>query len=257
MVVRADGEGRVECVTHAAVDLNWRAIAGTEETIDVDVLCLGYGFVPSFELLRLIGCDFDYDEDLGGHVVRRDEWHRTSVDGVYAAGDGAGVEGSFVAIDEGRIAGIAAAMDAGRISERQAGAAVAAANRRIERRRALRAATARLYRVGSGIYELSTCDTVICRCEAVDQRDLMAAIDSTADINVVKAYTRAGMGQCQGRTCQLQIAALIARRHGRAVGDVALATPRMPVRPVPLAALADDEIAGPTLFLADAPAGEA
>ncbi len=30
---------------------------GTEERIAADTLCLGYGFVPSVELLRLAGCD--------------------------------------------------------------------------------------------------------------------------------------------------------------------------------------------------------
>ena len=110
IVVRAEGDGRVERVVHAAVDGNWRVIPGTEERIDADVLCLGYGFVPSPELLRLVGCEFDDDESLGGPVVRRDEWFRTSVDGIYAAGDGTGVEGSYVAIDEGRTAGVAAAL---------------------------------------------------------------------------------------------------------------------------------------------------
>ncbi|MDN3359396.1 NAD(P)/FAD-dependent oxidoreductase [Actinomadura sp. DC4] len=249
IVVRAEGDGRVERVVHAAVDADWRVIAGTEETVEVDVLCVGYGFVASLELMRLAGCDFDYQEDLGGHVVRRDEWHRTSVDGVYAAGDGAGVEGSFVAIDEGHIAGLAAAMDAGAMSEKDAAAASAAARRRLARRRALNAATKRLYRVGPGIFELPADDTVICRCEAVRRRDLAPAIASTDDINLVKAYTRAGMGPCQGRICQRQVSALIARHHGRPVEDVALATPRMPVRPVPIGALADPSIESPTLFL--------
>lgn len=251
IVVRAEGEGRVERVVHAAVDADWRVIAGTEESVEADVLCVGYGFVASLELMRLVGCDFDYQEDLGGHVVRRDEWLRTSVDGVYAAGDGAGVEGSFVAIDEGRLAGVAAAMDAGVMSEKDAAAAAAPARRRLARRRALSAATTRLYRVGPGIFELPADDTVICRCEVVRRRDLAPAIASTDDINLVKAFTRAGMGPCQGRICQRQVSALIARHHGRPVEDIALATPRMPVRPVPISALADHSIQSPTLFLAD------
>jgi NADPH-dependent 2,4-dienoyl-CoA reductase/sulfur reductase-like enzyme len=243
IVVRAEGEGRVERVVHAAVDADWRVIAGTEESVEADVLCVGYGFVASLELMRLVGCDFDYQEDLGGHVVRRDGWLRTSVDGVYAAGDGAGVEGSFVAIDEGRLAGV--------MSEKDAAAAAAPARRRLARRRALSAATTRLYRVGPGIFELPADDTVICRCEVVRRRDLAPAIASTDDINLVKAFTRAGMGPCQGRICQRQVSALIARHHGRPVEDIALATPRMPVRPVPISARADHSIQSPTLFLAD------
>jgi hypothetical protein len=50
------------------------------------------------------------------------------------------------------------------------------------------------------------------------------------------------MGLCQGRNCQRQVAALIAARHGGHIADVPMATPRMPVRPVPLAAVADEAI---------------
>jgi NADPH-dependent 2,4-dienoyl-CoA reductase/sulfur reductase-like enzyme len=250
VIVRAEGDGRVEHVVHAAVDADWRIVPGTERGVDVDVLCLGYGFVPSIELPRLLGCGFDYAEDLGGHVVRRDDWLRTDVAGVYAAGDGAGVEGSYVALDEGTIAGTAAALDAGAVDRARADTVTAAARARLARRRALTAATRRLYRIGPGISELATPDTVICRCEVVRRSAIDAAVDSTDDINVVKAYTRAGMGPCQGKNCQRQIAAMIARRHGRDLADVPLATPRMPLRPVPIAAMADNTIESPGLFLA-------
>jgi hypothetical protein len=100
------------------------------------------------------------------------------------------------------------------------------------------------------VHELATPDTVICRCESVRQEELTLAMESTSDINVVKAYTRAGMGPCQGRNCQRQVCAMIARRHDIPLADVPFATPRMPVRPVPIGALADHTISSPTLFLA-------
>jgi hypothetical protein len=108
-----------------------------------------------------------------------------------------------------------------------------------------------LYRVGAGIYELATADTTICRCETVRADVLATAIAATDDINVVKSYTRAAMGPCQGRNCQRHIAAMIARQHGRPPADVALPTARMPLRPVPISALADHAIKDPGLFLAD------
>src|SRR5690242_1692545 len=106
MVVRAEGRQRVEAVVHAEVDADWRVRRGTEERIEVDTLCIGYGFVPSVELLRVAGCTFRYDEDLGGPIVVVDEWQRTSVAGVLAAGDGTGIGGSYVAEDEGRLAAL-------------------------------------------------------------------------------------------------------------------------------------------------------
>jgi NAD(P)H-nitrite reductase large subunit len=172
---------------------------------------------------------------------------------VYAAGDGTGVEGSYVAMDEGTLAGIAAAIDMGALDDASARMRAAPARKRLRRRRALAAATARLYRVGPGLYELADPDTIICRCEVVRQSQVEAAVVATDDLNVVKAYTRAGMGPCQGKNCQRHIAAVIARRHGRRLDSVPLATPRMPVRPVAISAIADAAVADPGLFGADAP----
>ncbi|EHN10247.1 Putative oxidoreductase in 4-hydroxyproline catabolic gene cluster [Patulibacter medicamentivorans] len=261
IVVRAEGDGRVEQVTHAAVDADWRPIAGSEEREPADVLCLGYGFVPSIELLRLAGCDFDFDEQLGGYVVRRDDWLRTSRPHVLAAGDGTGVEGSVVAVAEGRIAGLGAALDLGAIDAATAEREAAPARRLRGRRQALTRALRRMHDVGPGVFELTTPETTVCRCESVTAARLAETIDGTRDINVVKALTRAGMGPCQGRSCQRQVAAMIARRHRQPLGAVELATPRMPVRPVPIGALADDAVTGRTLFMrqdgdADVPAGE-
>jgi NADPH-dependent 2,4-dienoyl-CoA reductase/sulfur reductase-like enzyme len=242
IVVRAEGRERVEAVVHAAVDSEWRVRPGTEERVEVDALCIGYGFFPSVELFRVAGCDLGYEEDLGGPVVVVDEWQRTSVPGVLAAGDGTGVRGSYVAEDQGRLAVLGLAGDAD---------AARAVRRRLEQRLRFQRALNRMYRVGPGIYELTTADTVICRCEEIRREELGRAIDATPDINVVKAFTRATMGLCQGRNCQRQIAALASARHGVPIADLPLSTPRSPARPTALAAIADDTIEDHGLFVGD------
>ena len=242
IVVRAEGHDRVEAVVHAAVDDDWRVRPGTEERVEVDALCIGYGFFPSVELFRVAGCELGYDEDLGGPVVAVDAWQRTTVPGVLAAGDGTGVRGSYVAEDQGRLAVLGLAADE---------AAAAPVRRRLEQRLRFQRALNRMYRVGPGIYELTTADTVICRCEEIRREELDRAIDATPDINVVKAFTRATMGLCQGRNCQRQIAALASARHGVPIADLPLSTPRSPARPTALAAIADDSIEDHGLFVVD------
>jgi NADPH-dependent 2,4-dienoyl-CoA reductase/sulfur reductase-like enzyme len=249
IVVRAEGGDRVERVVHAAVDRDWQVIPGSELTVEADVLCIGYGFVPSLELLRLVGCSTVFDDDLGGRVVQKDDWGRTSTEGVYAAGDGTGVEGSYVAIDEGVLAALGAAQDAGFLDRASAEHHSANPRRRLRRRRSLARATGRMFRVGTGIYDLADDQTTVCRCENVTQASLVEASASTDDLNVVKGLTRAGMGPCQGRNCQRHIAALLARTHGVPIGEIELATPRMPVRPVPIAAMADATVSDPGLFV--------
>lgn len=254
IVVRAEGERHVERVIHSAVDAQWRPIAGTEETVEADLLCLGYGFAPSLEVLRLAGASLDDDESLGGPVVRRDRWCRTTARRVYAAGDGTGVEGSKVAIDEGIMAGLAVAMDEGALPAQQAVAAAAPVAARIRHRRALAKATARMYRLGQGIYGLADESTIVCRCEEVTSGQLADVIATTDDINVVKAFTRAGMGLCQGRNCSRHISAMISNQHDRPIATVVPATQRMPLRPVPIGAIADHRVTDPGLFTA--PAGQ-
>jgi D-hydroxyproline dehydrogenase subunit alpha len=238
IVVRVEGDGRVESVTHAAIDADWRIVTGTEETVDADTVCLGYGFTPSFELLRMAGCALGDDESRGGPVAILDEWMRTTVPGVSAAGDGTGVDGSRVAVEGGRLAAIGAALDLGALHLAAARAAAAPARARLRRARRFAGALAPMHRVGPGIFELATSDTIVCRCEQVSARRLHEAIDHTADVNVVKSLTRAGMGLCQGRNCQRQVAAMLSARHGVPIAEVALATPRLPARPVALAAIA-------------------
>ena len=105
--------------------------------------------------------------------------------------------------------------------------------------------------VGPGIYELAAPDTIVCRCEELTAGDLDRAIATSTDLNAIKALTRVAMGMCQGRNCQRQVSAIIARRHGAAIGELSVATPRMPVRPVAIAAVADASIEDGGYFTRD------
>jgi NADPH-dependent 2,4-dienoyl-CoA reductase/sulfur reductase-like enzyme len=270
VVVRAEGEERLESVVHAAVDADWRVLPGSEEHVEADTLCVGYGFVPSTELLRLAGCRFGYDEELGGLVVEVDGWQRTSVDGVLAAGDGTGVRGAPVALGQGRLAALGAAADLGAITQGRAEELARPIWRRLAAKERFRRALLSLYSVGAGIYELATPETVVCRCEEVTLGHIEQVLDATLDVDVVKSYTRAGMGLCQGRSCQRQISMLLARRSRSSTYEVPLGsvtassahvlseeqlvtlagtTPRPPVRPVPIGVLADDSVPDQGLFV--------
>jgi NADPH-dependent 2,4-dienoyl-CoA reductase/sulfur reductase-like enzyme len=251
IVVRAEGAGRVEQVVHAGADARWHVIPGTEETVSADTLCVGYGFQPSTELLRLAGCAFGDDEDLGGAVVVRDEWLRTSVQNLSAAGDGTGVTGSYAAVAEGRLAALGAALDLGVLSRDEAASRAEPLRRALGRSEAFRAALRRLHAVGDGIYELADDETVVCRCEELTAAELDRAIASSTDVNAVKAVSRVTMGMCQGRNCGRHVAAAIGRRHERPLRALPVSTPRMPVRPVAIAAVADASIEDGGYFTGD------
>ena len=60
-------------------------------------------------------------------------------------------------------------------------------------------------------------ETIVCRCEEITARDIraMAAVGRPGP-NQIKAFTRAGMGPCQGRQCGYTVTRILAAaRTGR------------------------------------------
>jgi bacterioferritin-associated ferredoxin len=67
--------------------------------------------------------------------------------------------------------------------------------------------------------------------------------------NQLKAFTRCGMGPCQGRICGPTAATVIADVHRKSVGEVGTFRPRAPFKPITVGALADlaEPLAAPNL----------
>jgi bacterioferritin-associated ferredoxin len=81
--------------------------------------------------------------------------------------------------------------------------------------------------------------TIVCRCEEVPASTIVdLARDGCAGPNQMKAYTRCGMGPCQGRLCGLTVTEIIAREQQRTPADVGYYRLRTPAKPVTLGELA-------------------
>ncbi|MFN4089864.1 MAG: (2Fe-2S)-binding protein, partial [Alphaproteobacteria bacterium] len=81
--------------------------------------------------------------------------------------------------------------------------------------------------------------TIVCRCEEVTAGDIRAAVALGAPgPNQLKAFTRCGMGPCQGRICGLTVAETIAAARGLPVEDIGYYRIRPPIKPVTLGELA-------------------
>jgi hypothetical protein len=143
-------------------------------------------------------------------------------------------------------------MDVGRVTRDEAERLAAPVRRRLRRLRRRRQILDEVYRAGPGLYELAEPDTIVCRCEAVSARQVIACLDEGAgDVNSVKAATRSGMGLCQARWCARQLLALVARHLGKPMGELPGFTPRPPVRPVPLGAIAEERPERPRVPVID------
>ncbi|HSB72320.1 MAG TPA: FAD/NAD(P)-binding oxidoreductase [Candidatus Methylomirabilis sp.] len=239
LLLEARGEDRVEEAVIAEVDPQWRPLPGSERTLSVDAVCVGYGFVPSVELTRLAGCLHRYEPLLGGWIPVCGENLETSVPNVYAAGDCAGVAGSFVAVEEGRIAGIAAAQGLGHLTADEAARRMEPSRKRLAGLRRLRQALDEISMPRPGLYELAKDDTIVCRCEEITLGEVKSAwLEDVTDLNEIKRMTRIGMGNCQGRMCGPALQEIMARAKGLSPAEITWLNPRPPIRPVPLAAVA-------------------
>ncbi|WP_372921449.1 FAD-dependent oxidoreductase [Roseovarius sp.] len=233
-VIRAGGAEVLRSLTIRNLD------TGATHEMDADTLYIGNGLTPADELHRLLGAVQTADRLRGGYRTSRDERCRSSVPGLYVAGDGAGVYGALPSAMQGRIAGLAAARDHGTLSETQFAARVQEPRRKLRRYEKFGDASCRLMQFPEDVSLSVTADTVICRCEDVTRADLDTAIDDGAkDLNQLKHFTRLGMGPCQGRMCSLTAAVLLRARGVGSETDMRL-TPRAPVRPVEMNQLTGD-----------------
>ena len=193
-----------------------------------------------------------YRPQLGGYAPLRDALMQTSLPGVYAAGDGAGIGGAELAGIEGEIAAIAAAQRLGHLTDEAARTRIARLQPRLAREQRFARLLGQLFTPGSGIYRLAGDDTIICRCEEVTLGEMRAAVaDGVRSVNELKGLTRTGMGNCQGRICGDLAARLIAREAGWGEDDpkcperAGQFTARPPIHPLPLSVLAGAAIPEP------------
>ena len=118
-IVKAEGEDHVTGVTIAEVDDRFRFIPGTEKHFDVDTICLAVGLSPMSQLLKMAGAKMEDNPKRGGQVPVCDEYGRTSLSGVFVAGDVSGIEEASSAMIEGRMAGVVAAEYLGYIDDKE------------------------------------------------------------------------------------------------------------------------------------------
>jgi NAD(P)H-nitrite reductase large subunit len=232
--VAALGKDEVEAAIITRYDDNWRPIPGSEKEVACDTVCIGFGFLPFTSLGRLMGIRHEWDAALGVEVPERDETLQTSLPGVYAVGDGAGLGGVRLSMLEGRVVGISAAAQLG-YGKAAAKAALGQLVKPLQRERLFQRMYIDLFTPGPGFYELAREDTPLCRCEGTTLRELRRAVEMGADsLAEIKAITRTGMGECQGRMCTPQVNILAAKLTGRTPGEVGTNPARPPVFPLPI-----------------------
>lgn len=208
--------------TDALRSVNFTTERG-EQTEPADTLLLHDGVIPSLQVSRAIGLEHEWNEALQCWQPVVDEWGRSSLPHVLVAGDAAGIGGADAAYLSGRIAALGLI---GRTEEARGLMARRAA------RLAVRPLLDMIYRPLSPRPDDAT---TICRCEDVSAAQIRAAGKAGCQgMNQLKAYTRCGMGPCQGRTCGSIAARVLAEARGVDPGEIEPLRTRFPVKPLPV-----------------------
>jgi len=229
--IRAEGNGKLQ-------RLRYRTEQGREGTAEAEVLLVHEGVVPNIHVPMALGCGVVWSAAQHCYVPELDAWGETTQANVFVAGDGAGIGGAEAAEPRGSLAALRVAARLGKLGDAQAENAAGQERATLAHALALRPFLDALYAPRPQVFAPAD-ETVICRCEEVTAGELRArAVQGRPGPNQLKAFTRAGMGPCQGRQCGYTMAHIVSAAQGRPVGEVGFYRIRPPLKPVTLGELA-------------------
>ncbi|AOJ03815.1 MULTISPECIES: FAD/NAD(P)-dependent oxidoreductase [Burkholderia] len=219
--------------------VSYRDAQGEVRRIGCDAIALGYHLRPETQLADLAGCAFRFDEQTRQWLPQRDEMGRGSVERIYLAGDGARILGADGAEAAGELAALAALNDLGRAVDARR---IAALQRVLQKMDRFRAGLARAFPWPARQAAQLSDDTIVCRCEGISAGELRRVIrdEGACEANRAKAFSRVGMGRCQGRYCGHAAAEVIADAAKLPLEAVGRLRGQAPVKPL---AIATHEIA--------------
>ncbi len=200
-VVEVHGKDSLDEVVVAPFNSSKKPILEKSKTIPVNTLGVGFGFTSRSRLARLLGTQMVRSEE-SGSFPKVDKWYRTSLPGVYVAGDVAGTYGAKAAAAEGKVAALAALIDSGIVSQSQAAKKARPIWKEIKKNKDFRKAFREFSSVKKNFLQLPREDTIVCACENVTRKQIDDAIArGVQDIKTLKMVSRISMGDCQGKRC--------------------------------------------------------
>lgn len=203
--------------------------------LTTEVLAVGHGLTPSTDISRLLKINHTYNDLKGGWIPRLDKYFRSSMQGLYITGDGAGISGAIPAEDKGELAAYALLKDQNIIIEKEFTNKTSRIIKRLNRYEIFAKGIAKLNFTPKDLINNISENTILCRCEDITKRDIINAVNNGAkNLNQIKSWTRFGMGPCQGRTCQYSVAKVASEELKCNVKDLGYLTGRTPLRPFPL-----------------------
>ncbi len=227
----AVGTRRVKSVDYIAFD--------QRHSLDTELLMVHFGTIPNGYLAAELGIHEIWDGRQNCWRPSIDKWGNTDLKGLALVGDCAGIVGARSAELSGQLAALEVAAALGKISCTERDRLAKPLHLSLKRDLRIRPFLETLFAPPTSFMTNIPDDTVVCRCEEVNAGRLREAVElGCQGPNQVKAFTRAGMGLCQGLQCGFSVAQIVAEARGVAVETVGRFRVRPPVKPITLGAIA-------------------
>lgn len=212
---------------------------GRRQQIKADTVLLHQGVVPHTHMTWSVRAEHRWDAGQQCFVPVHDAWGALSVAGLRVAGDGAGIGGARAATASGRLAGLAAAAACGHLDAASRDRLAQPLRRQLARHMSIRPFLEALYRAPDAHRIPEDDEVIVCRCEEQSVGQLKAHVALGAQgPNQAKAFSRCGMGPCQGRLCGLTVTEIMAQATHRTPQEVGFYRVRPPLKPMTLGELA-------------------
>jgi len=199
--------------------------------LDCDAVGFAHALRSETQLADLLGCEFVWSALNRAWLPSRDAAGRSSVEGVYLAGDGAGIMGADAAEMAGELAALTLLSDTGHHIDQARSDEL---QRRLEGIQRFRHGLETAFPFPENWAANAPDAMTVCRCEEVSAGDIRQTVaQGHWEVNRVKAMCRVGMGRCQGRMCGLAATEIVAQAAGRDIASVGRLRGQAPIKPLP------------------------
>lgn len=214
-------------------------VGSSARELSVQTVLLHEGITPNVQITRELECEHTWMERDRYWRPVTNEWGASSHETIYVAGDCGGIVGARASEAAGHLAALDIAYGQQRIAKAERDKRAARWRRDLARHLAIRPFLNALFPPPAEVLDPPDDATTVCRCEEVTAGEIRAAVAlGCCGPNQLKAYTRCGMGPCQGRMCGLNVGEIIAAKLGSTMPEVGYYRIRPPIKPVTLNELA-------------------